>query len=128
MPGTPGGPGSFGPVPGATVGARGAWVGAFLSAVAFGRFSIVIGSSQALHRAADAAVLPDPPEVDDQEDGGDQREGDDVHDVEAQERPLPTWMPPSRKKLDSGPRSGAYVAIWVPTVIAQKAIWSQGSR
>ena len=30
MPGTPGGPGSFGPVPGATTGGRdGAWVGAF---------------------------------------------------------------------------------------------------
>ena len=44
MPGTPGGPGSFGPVPGVTIGARsGACVGAFLSAVAFGRFSIVIG-------------------------------------------------------------------------------------
>jgi hypothetical protein len=44
VPGTPGGPGSFGPVPGLTTGARsGAWVGAFLSAVAFGRFSIVIG-------------------------------------------------------------------------------------
>ena len=48
MPGTPGGPGSFGPVPGDTIGARsGAWVGAFLSAVRFGRFSIVIGSSPA---------------------------------------------------------------------------------
>ena len=44
MPGTPGGPGSFGPPPRSTVGTRGAWVGAFLSAVAFGRFSIVIGS------------------------------------------------------------------------------------
>ena len=45
VPGTPGGPGSFGPVPGtAGIGARsGAWVGAFLSAVALGRFSIVIG-------------------------------------------------------------------------------------
>ena len=33
-------------MPGATIGARsGACVGAFLSAVAFGRFSIVIGSS-----------------------------------------------------------------------------------
>jgi hypothetical protein len=29
---------------GSTAGTRGAWVGAFLSAVAFGRFSMVIGS------------------------------------------------------------------------------------
>ena len=50
MPGTPGGPGSFGPVPGATIGARsGACVGAFLSAVAFGRFSIVIGPSRSAY-------------------------------------------------------------------------------
>ena len=63
-----------------------------LVAVAFGRFSIVIGRPW-LHGAADAAVLPDPPEVDDHQDGGDEREEDHVGDIEAQERP-PTWIPP----------------------------------
>ena len=50
-----------------------------------GRFSIVIGHSE---RPADAAVLPDPPEVDGQEDGGDQRQEHDVEHVEAQQRVL----------------------------------------
>jgi len=45
VPGTPGGPGSFGPEPRSTAGTFGAWVGAFLSAVALRRFSMVIGSS-----------------------------------------------------------------------------------
>ena len=47
MPGAPGGPGSLGPRPRVAGGATGtgAWVGAFLSAVAFGRFSMVIGQS-----------------------------------------------------------------------------------
>ena len=83
MPGAPGGPGSFGPWPGMAGGAvgTGAWVGAFLSAVAFGRFSMVIGHPPS-YRSADPAVFADPPEVDGHEDGGDEREGDDVVDVE----------------------------------------------
>ena len=32
------------------------------------------------------------------------------------------------KKADSLDRSGAYVAICVPTVMAQNAIWSHGRR
>src|SRR3990172_1446174 len=39
-------------------------------------------------RPGDAAVLPDPPEVDGHEDGGDQRECDDVEDIEPQQRVL----------------------------------------
>src|SRR3990172_9931177 len=39
-------------------------------------------------RPGDAAVLPDPPEVDGHEDGGDERECDDVEDIEPQQRVL----------------------------------------
>src|SRR5438093_320320 len=88
VPGTPGGPGSFGPGLRSMTGTFGAWLGAVLSAVALGRFSMVIVSARTSYRTRDAAVLPDPPEVDDHQDGGDQREGNDVHHVEANQGPL----------------------------------------
>src|SRR3970282_2405243 len=52
------------------------------------RVSSLIGVLGCLQRTGDAAVLPDPPEMDGQEEGGSQRHEDDVRDVEAQKRVL----------------------------------------
>src|SRR5688500_1987197 len=48
----------------------------------------VMSALPSLQRAADAAVLPDAPEVDGQEDGRHEGHQDDVQDVEAEQRVL----------------------------------------
>ena len=82
-----------------------------------------------LQRTADTSVLADTPEVHGQEQRRHQRHQDHVQDVEAQERVLADLDAAQQQQLAEGVlKSGAKVAMLVPMVMAQKAIWSQGSR
>ena len=103
----------------------------------------------ALQRPADAAVLADAPEVDRQQQRHGQRNGDAVQNVKpVQASPRPRSARPSSAKRASEalvimsmpwmfssccpgpscPRIGVARAMFEPTVMAQIANWSHGSR
>ena len=100
------------------------------------------------HRPADAAVLPDAPEVDHDQERRRQRDRHAVQHVEPVKVISPTLRPPSRANFASDPEvirltpfsfkseapgpstptPGVARAMFEPTVMAQIASWSQGSR
>ena len=82
-----------------------------------------------LQRPRQAAVAADAPEVDGHEDRGEQRQADDVQRVEADERVRADLeAADAARSATRSPRTGAEPTMFVPTVIAQSASWSQGSR
>src|ERR1700737_1052725 len=71
--------------PEVTLTSSGSWI--WLPGLTFSAMApSVVGDSFRLERGGDAAVFPDAPEVQDHQDGGDDRDEDAVQDVEAEQR------------------------------------------